>query len=488
MKFILNPNVILRGYRNMPYIYYFRGYGNAGRISEKECGILRKMYTPCTAEVFHEKEDVFRRFLRQKLIKEYQTGDKVREYQQYRYCDCAYTPNVNWAVTGKCNYNCLHCFNAGYERESCDGFSREQAFRLIDEFCECGIMNVTITGGEPLLYPDFMDIVRYMDRKGLHLKAINTNGALITQKMLEELYEFTPNTLFKISFDGFGYHDWLRNRQGAEKEALLKINQLLANSFRVQIQTNLHRKNKDSILRTAKVFEALGVERMRIIRTSESPRWKQNGRGMTLTIPEYFDYARYFAKEYADFAQTMQVDIWQVMKLNPRTKSYCYSGSRNHGTKCMKEIPVCCANRHTLAITPEGETVPCNQMSGWMKMNRLSLGNVKEMPLKEILNDGAYRNAIDYSVEELFERNPNICGACRYRFVCLGGCRACAILHGSSESGKGLTGMDAYYGNYDSLKCLFYNEYLSQFEAMWKDRDWKCDNPVFPENNTQDLT
>ncbi len=477
MQYILGSQVVLRGYQNMPYSYYFRGLGGASSISQKEFCLLKKMYVPYPAEqLTSEEHEESRRLLRLGLIKEYRGGETVQEYQKYRFCSCPYTPNVNWAVTGRCNYNCLHCFNAGGSEADKEEFSKEQAYRLIDEFSECGIINVSLTGGEPMLHPDFLDIVRYINQKGMAVREITTNGSFLTQELLDSLSGYTDHTLFKISFDGFGYHDWLRNKAGAEQEALQKISLLLKNNCRIQIQTNLHKKNKDSMQKTAEIFDSMGVEYMRIIRTSESPRWNINGRKLSLTLPEYFAFALDFATAYAENAKNMQANIWQVIEIRPRFRTYRFSGIRNDGPKSRGLAPVCRTNQSMAAVTPHGEVVPCSQMSGWMKLHHISLGNVKEKPLKEILTGSAYRTAVDYPARELFSKNPHICGTCRWRDACLGGCRACAILLGSCENVPGLEGMDAYYGNYDPVRCLFFKEYIDEFQKVFRAADWQCDN------------
>lgn len=60
------------------------------------------------------------------------------------------------------------------------------------------------------------------------------------------------------------------------KDALRAIRLCTANGFRVMVQTNVHQINLHTMLSTAKLMDELGVEVMRIIRTSESPRWIQN--------------------------------------------------------------------------------------------------------------------------------------------------------------------------------------------------------------------
>lgn len=47
--------------------------------------------------------------------------------------------------------------------------------------------------------------------------------------------------------------------------------------FRVRSQTNVHRGNLDVMYDTVAMLEGMGVEEIRIIRTTETPRWRKNG-------------------------------------------------------------------------------------------------------------------------------------------------------------------------------------------------------------------
>ncbi len=84
-------------------------------------------------------------------------------------------------LTERCNLGCLHCYinqpgssQAAKARE----LTLRQIQRLIDEITDAGCFYLLITGGEPLLRPDFRDIWRYAKKKGL-LVTLFTNGTLI---------------------------------------------------------------------------------------------------------------------------------------------------------------------------------------------------------------------------------------------------------------------------------------------------------------------
>ena len=151
-------------------------------------------------------------------------------------------------------------------------FTWEQCLNLLDECVRCGIQTITLTGGEPMLHPRFMDIVRECEKRRLNIAEINTNGSFITEEMLDEFHALGMDVLIKISYDGIGHHDWLRNRPGAEEKAVRAIRLCKEKGFRVRVQTNVHRGNLDVMYDTVVEMDRLGVEEIRIIRTSETPR------------------------------------------------------------------------------------------------------------------------------------------------------------------------------------------------------------------------
>ena len=96
-------------------------------------------------------------------------------------------------------------------------FTWEQCLNLLDECVRCGIQTVTLTGGEPMLHPRFMDIVRECEKRRLNIAEINTNGSFITEEMLDEFHALGMDVLIKISYDGIGHHDWLRTGPARRK-------------------------------------------------------------------------------------------------------------------------------------------------------------------------------------------------------------------------------------------------------------------------------
>ena len=264
MKYLLNPDVALRGWRLVPRAYYLRGAEYARGLTQEEFDILMK----CDGETDLPPSPIPGSLSGRGLCAPAkESNEHPNGWQRYRFCDNRYFPAVNWAITGKCNFNCRHCFNAADNAPLNAEFTWEQSLDFIRQLDECGVQNVTLTGGEPMLHPHFMNICREVERRGMTLGEITTNGSFINDEIPDELAAFRVKPVFKLSFDGVGHHDWFRMKEGAEQDVIEKTKLLKERGFRILWQTNVHRNNTDAILPAIKLANDMGVQGIRVIRT-----------------------------------------------------------------------------------------------------------------------------------------------------------------------------------------------------------------------------
>ncbi len=444
----MNEEIALRSWRLVPYAYYIRGQREAVGLRREEFELL----SMCDGQHELPDSDLLDRMMRRGMISRCEGGEALTEWQKPRICDNRYFPAMNWMITGRCNYNCLHCFNAADNSRLQTEFTREEAMRLIREAEQCGVNAITITGGEPTMHPFFMDIIREIHKRGMYVMELNTNGAFFTQQLLDSMKEAGCFPRIKISFDGIGHHDWLRNKQGAEEETLRAIRLCVDNGFRVMAQTNVHRLNIHTMLPTMKMLNSIGVEHTRIIRTSEGPRWLQNAGDACLSMREYYDGMLEMASEYIKTDCKMSLDIWQFMCVYPLSRRYIPRPIIYNEGEYKDSRPVCRGNRGLIAVTSSGDVVPCNQMSGFYQKHGYHLGNVKTDGLQPLLQDSTYLCEVCTTVGQLKSENDT-CAACPVFSYCAGGCRAIALALTDDRMGV------------DPAKCLYFREgYLEKTE------------------------
>lgn len=464
MYYKLNRDIALRSWKLVPYAYYIYGNRNAFGLKQEEWDLLRS----CDGVTDIEPSSLLEELQGKGMCSPCEYGDRIDEWQKERACDNRYFAALNWTITGKCNLNCRHCFMAADNVPLMTEFTLEQCINLLNEIESCGIQTISITGGEPMLHPNFMDIVRESCRRRITINEIITNGSFITDKILEEFISLDCYPLFKVSFDGLTHHDWMRGVSGIEQKTLEVIKLLHDKGFHVRIQMNLHKGNLDTALQTLIMFDQMGIEELRLIRTTEAPRWAQNGGDLCLDLEEYYNIALSITRDYLSTKPQMSVDIWQFLQFWPGRRTYHLRPVEGGEHTYRDTFPVCRGNRGMVAINADGDIVPCNQVSGKLKQDNIRLGNVHITPLQQLLKSGDYIDTVTYTVGKLRENNPQ-CQDCDYWKLCMGGCRACAYALTDNLMG------------YDPAKCLYFKKGYMQktielFEqiSQYADAKYSC--------------
>ena len=103
-------------------------------------------------------------------------------------------------ITERCNLHCVHCCNFSSEKGRDISFKVFQE-KLILQLKKFHIVTVTLTGGEPFLHPQILEIVKILRKANLRV-AICTNGTLLTESQLKILKEL-GNIHINVSLNGF---------------------------------------------------------------------------------------------------------------------------------------------------------------------------------------------------------------------------------------------------------------------------------------------
>ena len=92
-------------------------------------------------------------------------------------------------LTYRCNIRCEHCY---IPHRSGEGeLSTDEWKRVIEQVTEAGCLFLLISGGEPFLRRDALEIYLHAKRNGL-LVTLFTNGTMITPRIAEVLAEYPP--------------------------------------------------------------------------------------------------------------------------------------------------------------------------------------------------------------------------------------------------------------------------------------------------------
>jgi MoaA/NifB/PqqE/SkfB family radical SAM enzyme len=108
---------------------------------------------------------------------------------------------VAWQLTNECNLACLHCIEeSGPGKAFKDELTTEQALHVIDQMVESQVPYVSFSGGEPMVRPDFFQLVERITKGGVGLK-VETNGHYLTPENCARLRELGVKAV-QVSLDG----------------------------------------------------------------------------------------------------------------------------------------------------------------------------------------------------------------------------------------------------------------------------------------------
>jgi MoaA/NifB/PqqE/SkfB family radical SAM enzyme len=124
------------------------------------------------------------------------TSERVREYAR-RAQALRIPSHGSIELTHRCNLACVHCYvnlPAADREASRRELTTEEIETLLDELAAEGLLTLTLTGGEPLVRPDFPRIYRYAHEKGI-LVTVYSNATLITDAIVQLFRDCPPVTV-----------------------------------------------------------------------------------------------------------------------------------------------------------------------------------------------------------------------------------------------------------------------------------------------------
>lgn len=107
-------------------------------------------------------------------------------------------------LTSRCNLNCVHCYinqPPGSLEAIAAEMTTSQVVAILDQIAAAGTLFLLITGGEPLLRPDFSEIYQYARKKGLII-TLFTNATMMTPKIIDMLLDAPPSQIEVTMYGG----------------------------------------------------------------------------------------------------------------------------------------------------------------------------------------------------------------------------------------------------------------------------------------------
>lgn len=245
-----------------------------------------------------------------------------------------------WEITCRCNLRCVMCYTDC--RNTAEAVRRElssdEIIRILDQLIQAGLLELCLTGGEPLARPDFFEIYDYAVSRGL-LVTLFTNGTLITESVADHLAALPPHRI-EISLHGTTTETFERVTQGTGSHArcLDAIRWLVARRIPLVLKTTAMTLNLDEVLAVKSLVASLGPVAFRL---GEELRADLDGGAGP------FRYA--LSPNELEILNRQDPDLWNEACRKPQTDlPPCTSGMQRCHIDAYGGLSLCSGNRRHL--------------------------------------------------------------------------------------------------------------------------------------------
>lgn len=170
-------------------------------------------------------------------------------------------PVVVWNLLRRCNLACRHCYTSSSDKNFPGELATLEILRIIEDLKQAGVAAVILSGGEPLLHPDFFAIAHHAKALGLYL-ALSTNGTLIDAQTALRLQPLSLDYV-GVSLDGLPEnHDRIRGETGAFASSMQGIRNCRSLGLRVGLRFTPSQENDGDLPGLLQLMDDEGVDRI----------------------------------------------------------------------------------------------------------------------------------------------------------------------------------------------------------------------------------
>ncbi len=324
--------------------------------------------------------------------------DKIAKYQK-ELCSSPKLHQLFLELTLKCNEFCFHC-GSGCGHDLPDGLPIEKYKEILDEVKEeFGTRPlIAVTGGEPLMYKDFFELVNYIHELGFKW-GMTSNATLITEDVAKKLCDAGMFSI-SVSIDGLPEtHDRYRGFPRGYELAMRGIDNLIRyhGADEIMVTTVVNHENISQLPELFEIFDKVDIDTWRL--TGIEPIGRAMDHPEMLLTPEDNRQLMKFIKEKRD------------EKL-PVTYSCCHFLGLEYEAEVRNWYFLCNAGIYVAGIMENGDVGACLDIP---RNEKTIQGNVYKERFTDI-----WRNRFEIYRTSLAERNSD-CAACDMAKWCRGG-------------------------------------------------------------------
>jgi heme d1 biosynthesis radical SAM protein NirJ len=330
---------------------------------------------------------------------------------------------VIWNLIRRCNLTCKHCYSISADIDFKGELTTTEVYAVMDDLKNFGVPALILSGGEPLLRPDILDIAQRARAMGFYV-GLSSNGTLITRDNIGDIAAVGFDYV-GISIDGMrDTHDRFRRKQGAFDASLAGIRLCRERGIKVGLRFTMTEDNAAELPDMLRLMQQEGVNKFYLSHLNYAGRGNRNRdsdvqleitrRAMDLLFETALAHARngndmefVTGNNDADGAYLLE---W--VKLN-------HASAAAHIAERLRLWGGNSSGVNVANIDNLGDVHP--DTFWW----HYSLGNVRDRPFSEIWTDT--RDPIMAGLKARPRMIKGRCNSCRYFDICGGNTRVRAM-------------------------------------------------------------
>jgi Fe-coproporphyrin III synthase len=332
---------------------------------------------------------------------------------------------IIWNITNRCNLLCDHCYVAADDHAKTRQLTDDESIALVEQMGELELPLLFITGGEPMLRPNFWDILATARECGIKT-TISTNATLIDRAAARRLKSHGIDYAAISIYGPADFHDEMVRVPGTYQKIISAIEQLRAEDVGVCVKTTVSQATWPFIYDTIALAKKLGaglVYPCDLITAGRS----EDKRSQRVSAAQWRELADYMLEEVLSEEGGIEFDIGAMPSIAAylATKLVERGFDIHEALDRLSVMSSCPVGKGLMNINSEGDILPCSFAQDYR------VGNVREMPLAD-------------AARKLFEIGGTAvggrCADCDFTRICRG-CRTKAWHHSGDMMGEDPTCM-----------------------------------------------
>ena len=300
-----------------------------------------------------------------------------------------------WLATWRCNLSCIHCYTSRFK--GCEELPKQRVFSMIEEMADAGIEHLAITGGEPLVRQDILDILEYAYNVGVNT-SLTTNATLLNRKVINALRRFDIYVYVGVDGGTKEVHERIRGdgtwgRLNKSLDALRAAGVSFSTIFTITSENFADAGNYVAFAAEKGAVETLMIP---VVPTGRADK-------KLVPTPKQLLEAVKLAEE-----KCREGGYWATVMCSPALKS----------VELSRVFVGSCRFSRSLDVDPSGKVLLCDTLD-------MIMTNVREKSIGE-----AVEEYLNHPLVVRLDRGelPKGCEGCEFANFCRGGCRARSLL------------------------------------------------------------